>query len=68
MTHYNIIYRHDKRIVIDDNGLDYLLHLEYKINKILTYIKDVDDATWDNTGPDDILAIIEGDDSETETH
>lgn len=31
MTHYNTIYRHDKRIVIDNNGLDYLLHLENKI-------------------------------------
>ena len=31
MRHYNTIYRHDKRIVIDDNGLNYLLHLEHKI-------------------------------------
>lgn len=42
--------------------------LKDKINKILTYIKDVDDATWDNTGPDDILDIIGDDDNETETH
>lgn len=34
MTHYNTIYRHDKRIVIDDNGLDYLLHLEHKIYEL----------------------------------
>lgn len=64
MTNYNTIYRDGKRIMLDDNGIDYLLHLEYKINKILTYIKDVDDATWDNTGPDDILAIIGDDDSD----
>lgn len=35
MTHYNTIYRHDKRIVIDDNGLDYLVSLEQKINKLV---------------------------------
>ena len=35
MTHYNTIYRHDKRIVIDDNGLDYLVSLEHKINKLV---------------------------------
>ena len=34
MTHYNTIYRHDKRIVIDDNGLYYLLHLEHKIYEL----------------------------------
>ena len=35
MTHYNTIYRHDKRIVIDDNGLDYLVSLEENINKLV---------------------------------
>lgn len=31
MTNYNTIYRNDKRLILDDNGLDYLLHLEHKI-------------------------------------
>ena len=31
MTNYNTIYREGKRLILDDNGLNYLLHLEHKI-------------------------------------
>lgn len=39
MTIYNTIYRHGKRIILDD-------------------------VTWGNSAPDDILDILEGDESD----
>lgn len=34
MTNYNTIYREDKRLILDDNGYNYLIHLEHKIYEL----------------------------------
>lgn len=39
MTNYNTIYRNDKRLILDDNGLDYLVSLEQKINKAASLLE-----------------------------
>ena len=77
MTHYNTIYRHDKRIVIDDNGLDYLVSLEQKINKAasllekgITFCKNDSGGVYDTCNiaikrEQEALNILRGDDSDT---
>lgn len=39
MTNYNTIYREGKRLILDDNGYDYLIHLEHKINKAVSHLE-----------------------------
>ena len=73
MTHYNTIYRHGKKIVIDDNGLDYLVSLEEKINKAASLLEKGVTFCTNNSGGaydtcnlalkrgQDILDILRGD-------
>lgn len=39
MTNYNTIYREGKRLILDDNGYNYLIHLEQKINKAVSHLE-----------------------------
>lgn len=39
MTLENIIYRYDKKIIINKDGLDYLVSLEQKINKAASLLE-----------------------------
>lgn len=76
MTLYNTIYRHGKRIVIDDNGLDYLVSLEEKINKAASLLEKGIIFCTNNSGGaydtcnlalkrgQDILDILRGDTNE----
>lgn len=82
MTLENIIYRYGKKIKINKDGLDYLVSLEQKINKLveehamykakLNMVRDLvmnsdkySDSDFEGcVFQNDILDILEGDDSD----
>lgn len=39
MTNYNTIYREGKRLILDDNGYNYLVSLEHKINEAVSHLE-----------------------------
>ena len=73
MTLENIIYRYGKKIIINKDGLDYLVSLEQKINKAeyllekgITFCKNDSGGVYDTCNlalkrGQDILDILRGD-------
>lgn len=77
MTLENIIYRYGKKIIINKDGLDYLVSLEQKINKAasllekgITFCKNDSGGVYDTCNiaikrEQEALNILRGDDSDT---